>query len=126
MAAVARKLEIVPVTTGDFSREQVRRTNEATRFKPGQSGNPAGRPKGSKHKLAEAFVSHLYENWTAGGAEVIERVRREYPVDYLKIVVSLLPKETTGAPRNSLEDLTDEELEDRLAFLRDLIAATRG
>jgi hypothetical protein len=27
-----------------------------TRFKPGQSGNPAGRPKGSKHKIQEASM----------------------------------------------------------------------
>jgi hypothetical protein len=29
--------------------------NEATRFKPGQSGNPKGRPRGSRHKISEAF-----------------------------------------------------------------------
>src|SRR5215475_7651156 len=30
------------------------RADEATRFKPSQSGNPKGRPKGSRHKLSEA------------------------------------------------------------------------
>jgi hypothetical protein len=28
-------------------------------FLPGQSGNPRGRPKGSRHKLSEAFLADL-------------------------------------------------------------------
>jgi Family of unknown function (DUF5681) len=44
------------------------RADEAIRFKPAQSGNPKGRPKGSRHKLSEAMLE-------AGGAAAIERCR---------------------------------------------------
>jgi hypothetical protein len=37
-----------PVNTGD--------QQAATRFKPGQSGNLSGRPKGSRNRLAGEFV----------------------------------------------------------------------
>jgi hypothetical protein len=30
-------------------------------FRPGQSGNPRGRPKGSRHKLSEQFLAESRE-----------------------------------------------------------------
>jgi hypothetical protein len=44
------------------------RADEATRFQPSQSGNPKGRPKGSRHKLSEAALRALCANFEAGGA----------------------------------------------------------
>ena len=63
------------------------------RFQPGQSGNPAGRPKGARHKLGEAFLLALQESFASGGKEAIQTVMEEKPDQYLKVVASILPKE---------------------------------
>lgn len=73
--------------------ESVQTSPTPWRFKPGQSGNPAGRPKGSRSKLAEDFLRDILEAWQRGGAEALERVRKDDPSTFLKVVASILPKE---------------------------------
>jgi hypothetical protein len=75
---------MVPETTGG---------KQDARFQPGQSGNPHGRPKGSRHKLGEAFLKELLADFEKNGAVVISTVREEKPDQYLKVVASILPKE---------------------------------
>jgi Family of unknown function (DUF5681) len=72
-------------------------------FKPGQSGNPRGRPKGSRNKLGEEFLAELYNAFETNGRAAIERV-------VLRIIASLIPKEvkSTSSP---FDALSDEELE---------------
>ena len=62
-------------------------------FKPGQSGNPAGRPKGARSKLGEAFIRAMHDDFEKHGPEAIVKVREEKPDQYLKVVASILPKE---------------------------------
>ena len=44
-------------------------------WKPGQSGNPAGRPKGSANFLAEAFKADLLAEWKRRGLEVLKKLK---------------------------------------------------
>ena len=98
---------------------------QLTPWQPGQSGNPAGRPKGSRNKLGEAFVEALHDDFMAHGVSVIETVRTEKPDQYLKVVASLLPKEL-HVKDASLDDMSDTELVDLLAAVRSIIAAEPG
>lgn len=86
-------------------------TSNLRPFKPGQSGNPAGRKPGSRNKLGEAFLEALLEDWTKHGAAAIIKVREEKPDQYLKVVASIIPREIeVTTPDRKLEDLTDEQL----------------
>lgn len=88
---------------------------------PGQSGNPAGRPKGARNKLGEAFIEDLLHSWEAQGPAVIQRVIQEKPDQYLKVVASLMPKDL-NVNLNQMDDMTDEQLIKRV---RSLDAAIR-
>ena len=69
---------------------------QSTKFKPGKSGNPAGRPKGARSKLGEAFIDAMLADFNKHGKMAIETVRDEKPDQYLKVIASILPKEITG------------------------------
>src|SRR4051794_28289693 len=78
-------------------------------LKPGQSGNPRGRPKGARNRLGEDFMGHLCEDFAAHGLAAIERVRQEDPATYLRVIASLVPKEMK-IETSPLAGLTEAEL----------------
>lgn len=82
-----------------------------TRFRPGQSGNPAGRPRGSRNKLAADFIDGLHEKFQEHGVQAIEKVAKDEPATFLKIVAGLLPRETVISALNVSAhfDLSDME-----------------
>lgn len=82
------------------------------RFVSGNIGG--GRPKGSRNKLGEAFLTDMLTDWEANGVAAIARVRDERPHEYLKVVASILPKEL-NIKVNELDELSDEQLERQLA-----------
>lgn len=73
-----------------------RLANLAPAWQPGQSGNPAGRPKGARARLAEDFCQALLDDFADNGAEAIRLMRVEKPNEYARLIGSIIPKEFDG------------------------------
>jgi hypothetical protein len=65
-------------------------------FKSGAewNGNAAGRPKGSRSRLTEDFLSAVAEDFEKHGRAALSKVREEDPSTYLRVVAQIIPKET--------------------------------
>lgn len=99
--------------------------NPAVQFKPGQSGNPRGRPAGARNKLGEEFITALSEDFQAHGKAAIQKVRDEKPDQYLKVIASIVPKDL-NVNVNNFDGLSDDELRDELRGLAASLAAFVG
>ena len=53
-------------------------------FKPGQSGNPKGRPKGARNRLGTQFLEALEVDFNQFGAHAIALVRKRKPEVYIR------------------------------------------
>jgi hypothetical protein len=101
--------------------DEIRRSPDG-RWLPGQYVSPSRAKKvGSRDKLSQAFVVAFAADFDEHGVAVIERVRNLAPVDYLKIVASMMPKEVKIS--RPLEDVPDDELDRMIAHVRAAVAA---
>lgn len=100
----------MPDITG---KKQLPREMEPYKFKPGQSGNPAGRPKGARSKLSETFLSDALDAWDKNGKEALRLMATEKPADFAKMIAGVIPKEFTGEDGSPLFPVTSVNLTGR-------------
>jgi|SRR6516164_6809369 hypothetical protein len=77
-----------------------------------EKGRPktGGRRKGSRDRIATALLEAIAEDFEKFGTEAVKIARKERPVEYLRVVASLLPKEFEITD-NRLKDIPDHELD---------------
>ncbi len=96
---------------------EIERDPENGRFLTGNIGG--GRPKGSRNKLAEAFICDLHEEWARSGPDVLTRLARDDPGAFTRVVAGVLPRELDATLTVSSEHL------ELFAECRDFAAAFR-
>ncbi len=87
-------------------------------WKPGESGNPAGRPIGARQKISEALLADLHAVWEEHGVSVLQRLAVTDPGKLAQIAYGLLPRDVFI----SVEQRTPGNLDpDEWAILRRVI-----
>ena len=92
-------------------------------WKPGQSGNPAGRPKGSRALLSEKFISALLEDFTEHGRLAMEKVRLKQPGIYLRVIASLVPRELHMKNESLFDGMSNGQLDEVIESVRRVLAS---
>jgi hypothetical protein len=91
----------------------------ATRFSADNPGR--AKRKGARDRLSAAFLTALADDFDAHGKEVVEKVRKEDPATYLRVMAGILPKELEVS--RPLDDVGDAELSELIALVRTGLAA---
>ena len=82
-------------------------------WKKGVSGNPAGRPKGARHKLTESFWTDFHKAWQTHGKAALASVAEDDPSTFVRVAATLMPKEAEITLRNiTAREIPDDELAD--------------
>ena len=90
-------------------------------YKPGQSGNPKGRPKGSRNKLSEEFFRNLCDAWQAFGEPALMSAALTHPLEFVRVVAQLMPKDVEVTATNiRAERMSSNELRALIARYREV------
>ena len=117
-AVIAETVTVIDVDSAEPAKaaaDEVSTKGKPHRFSPGNNANPAGRPKGSRNKITEAFVSEMCAHFQQHGLDAIERVFRDKPDQYLNAIVRLVPQQVEVGEAGAFDGMSDDELDTLLA-----------
>jgi hypothetical protein len=95
-------------------------------FQQGVSGNPGGNRHRTRHLLNQEFMQALLLNFRHQGKKAIEKVARNQPAVYVKILALLVPREMQVEHTNSIKQMTDEQIEQAIEAIQIMLAARAG
>jgi len=95
-------------------------------FKQGLSGNPHGNRHHTRHLLNQEFMQALLLHFRQHGKKAIEKVARNQPAVYVKILALLVPREMQIEQTNRIKQMTDEEIEQAIEAIQTMLAARAG
>jgi Family of unknown function (DUF5681) len=98
------------------------KVGKPTRWPPGQSGNPAGKPPGTRTAFSQGFIRDFALVWAEEGLEAVRKVAKKSPEAFVAIAARICPNDV----RLTLEQAIPGgmSLED-YSLMREVIAAIR-
>jgi Family of unknown function (DUF5681) len=95
----------------------------ATAWKPGQSGNPHGRPISARARVSEKLIADIADVWEVYGQNVLRRLAAQEPGTLAKIAYGLLPRDLFISVHQPRPGNLDPEQWEILRNVVDLIQA---
>ena len=98
------------------------KVGKPTRWPPGKSGNPAGKPPGTRTAFSQGFIRDFALVWAEEGLEAVRKVAKKSPEAFVAIAARICPNDV----RLTLEQAIPAgmSLED-YSLMREVIAAIR-
>lgn len=113
-------------------------------WKPGQSGNPNGRPVGSRQAFSQAFLRDLGEVWASHGLRTVINCAEKSPDLFFATCARILPKDVEltitqnygaldpadiailRAIKDAIPDANNREPTSVLEYVRDTLRAAQA
>src|SRR5215467_4557981 len=93
------------------------------RFAPGYSGNPGGSPEAARKALNKDTILEMHRAFKLGGRKAIEKVMRNQPAVFLKLLVLLVPRDMKVEHTGGVKAMTDEQIEAAIEAIQGMLAA---
>jgi len=90
-------------------------------FAKGSSGNLGGNAQRSRHALNADTIREMHLAFRRGGRKAIEKVMRNQPAVFLKLLVLLVPREMKMEHSGGVKAMTDQQIDDAIAALQAMI-----
>ena len=94
------------------------------RFAPGYSGNPGGSPEAAP--LNKDTILEMHRAFNIGGRKAIEKVMKNQPAVFLKLLVLLVPREMQIEPKGGVKAMTEDQIVDAIAAIEGYLARRSG
>jgi len=96
------------------------------RFAPGYSGNPGGSPEAARKALNKSTILEMHRAFNIGGRKAIEKVMKNQPAVFLKLLVLLVPREMQIEPKGGVKAMTEDQIVDAIEAIEGYLARRSG
>lgn len=90
-------------------------------FAKGVSGNLGGNAQRSRHELNADTIREIHAAFRRGGRKAIDKVMKNSPAIFLKLLVLLVPRELQVEHRGGIKALTDEQIESAIEAIQSML-----
>ena len=87
------------------------------------AGNLGGNAQRSRHALNADTIREMHAAFRRGGRAAIDKVMKQQPAVFLKLLVLLVPREMKVEHSGGVKAMSDDEIEAAIAAIQGMLAA---
>jgi len=95
-------------------------------FAKGSSGNLGGNAQRSRHALNADTIREMHLAFRRGGRKAIEKVMKNQPAVFLKLLVLLVPREMQIEPKGGVKAMTEDQIVQAIEAIEGYLARRSG